>query len=30
MKQVEVRIMGQGYLLGCAEGGENRLRDAVS
>jgi cell division protein ZapA len=29
MKQLEVKIMGQGYLLGCPEGGEQRLRDAV-
>ncbi|MES2185552.1 MAG: cell division protein ZapA [Pseudomonadota bacterium] len=29
MKQLEVQIMGQGYLLGCPEGGEARLRDAV-
>ena len=29
MKQVEVQIMGQGYLLGCPEGGEAQLRDAV-
>ncbi|HPK31203.1 MAG TPA: cell division protein ZapA [Ottowia sp.] len=30
MNQVEVRIMGQGYLLGCPEGGEDRLKDAVA
>ncbi|MBU3740016.1 MAG: cell division protein ZapA [Rhodoferax sp.] len=30
MKQIEVQIMGQGYLLGCPEGGEARLRDAVN
>jgi cell division protein ZapA len=30
MKQVEVQIMGQGYLLGCPEGGEAQLRDAVA
>lgn len=30
MKQVEVRIMGQNYLLGCAEGAEQDLWDAVS
>jgi cell division protein ZapA len=30
MKQLEVQIMGQSYLLGCPEGGEDRLRDAVS
>lgn len=29
MKQVEVQIMGQSYLLGCPEGGEARLLDAV-
>ena len=29
MKQLEVQIMGQGYLLGCPEGGEARLRAAV-
>ena len=29
MKQVEVQIMGQSYLLGCPDGGETRLRDAV-
>ena len=29
MKQVEVQIMGQSYLLGCPEGGESRLLDAV-
>jgi cell division protein ZapA len=29
MKQVEVQIMGQSYLLGCAEGGEQRLLEAV-
>jgi cell division protein ZapA len=29
MKQLEVQIMGQSYLLGCPEGGEERLRDAV-
>ena len=29
MKQVEVQIMGQGYVLGCPEGGENRLASAV-
>ena len=29
MKQLEVKIMGQGYLLGCPDGGEERLRDAV-
>jgi cell division protein ZapA len=30
MKQIEVSIMGQSYLLGCPDGGEERLRDAVS
>lgn len=30
MKQIEVSIMGQSYLLGCPEGGENRLREAVA
>ncbi|MDE2433595.1 MAG: cell division protein ZapA [Burkholderiales bacterium] len=30
MKQIEVSIMGQSYLLGCPEGGEVRLREAVS
>ena len=29
MKQLEVQIMGQGYLLGCPEGGEARLHDAA-
>lgn len=29
MKQVEVRIMGQSYLLGCPEGGEAQLGAAV-
>ena len=29
MKQVEVQIMGQSYLLGCPEGGEQRLLEAV-
>jgi cell division protein ZapA len=29
MKQLEVQIMGQSYLLGCPEGGEQRLLDAV-
>ena len=29
MKQVEVQIMGQSYLLGCPEGGEQQLREAV-
>jgi cell division protein ZapA len=28
-KQVEVQIMGQSYLLGCPEGGEQRLLEAV-
>jgi cell division protein ZapA len=30
MNKVEVRIMGQGYLLSCSEGGEERLQDAVA
>jgi cell division protein ZapA len=30
MKQIEVQIMGQGYVLGCPEGGETRLSEAVS
>lgn len=30
MKQIEVSIMGQSYLLGCPEGGETRLREAVA
>lgn len=30
MKQIEVSIMGQSYRLGCPEGGEERLREAVS
>ena len=29
MKQLEVQIMGQSYLLGCPEGGEATLLDAV-
>ncbi len=29
MKQLEVQIMGQSYLLGCPEGGEAELREAV-
>lgn len=29
MKQLDVQIMGQNYLLGCPEGGETRLLDAV-
>jgi cell division protein ZapA len=29
MNQLEVHIMGQSYLLGCPEGGETRLREAV-
>ena len=28
-KQLEVQIMGQSYLLGCPEGGQARLLDAV-
>ncbi|MCH8179165.1 MAG: cell division protein ZapA [Proteobacteria bacterium] len=30
MQQIEVSIMGQSYRLGCPEGGEARLRDAVA
>jgi cell division protein ZapA len=30
MKQLEVQIMGQSYLLGCPEGGDASLLDAVS
>ncbi len=30
MKQIEVSIMGQSYLLGCPDGGEQQLRHAVS
>jgi cell division protein ZapA len=30
MKQIEVSIMGQSYRLGCPDGGEERLRDAVA
>ena len=30
MKQVEVPILGQGYILGCPEGGEARLGAAVA
>ena len=29
MKQIEVQIMDQSYLLGCPEGGETQLREAV-
>ena len=29
MKQIEVNIMGQTYVLGCPEGGETSLRTAV-
>jgi cell division protein ZapA len=29
MNQLEVQIMGQSYLLGCPDGGEGRLREAV-
>ena len=29
MKQIEVQILGQGYLLGCPEGGESRLDTAM-
>ena len=30
MKQVEVTILGQGYVLGCPDGGAERLRAAVA
>ena len=30
MKHLEVEIMGQSYRLGCPEGGENRLNEAVA
>ncbi|MBT9455007.1 MAG: cell division protein ZapA [Burkholderiaceae bacterium] len=30
MKQMEVTIMGQGYVLGCPEGGEVALQKAVA
>ena len=30
MKQIEVTIMGQSYLLGCPEGGESALLEAVA
>lgn len=30
MKQIEVQIMGQGYLLSCPDGGEAMLLQAVS
>jgi cell division protein ZapA len=29
LKQLDVQIMGQSYLLGCPEGGEQRLLEAV-
>ncbi|WP_019428935.1 cell division protein ZapA [Limnohabitans sp. Rim47] len=29
-KQLDVQIMGQSYILGCPEGGEDRLLSAVS
>ena len=29
MKQLEVQIMGQSYLLGCPDGGEEQLLKAV-
>lgn len=29
MNQIEVQILGQGYLLGCPDGGEARLREAA-
>jgi len=30
VKQIEVTIMGQSYILGCPEGGETSLLEAVS
>lgn len=30
MKQMEVTILGQSYILGCPEGGENSLLSAVA
>lgn len=30
MKQIEVTIMGHSYLLGCPEGGERNLQEAVA
>lgn len=30
MSQIEAQIMGQGYALGCPEGAEERLQNAVS
>lgn len=30
MKQIEVTIMGQSYILGCPDGGETSLLEAVS
>ena len=30
MKQIEVSILGQAYMLGCPEGGEDLLRTAVA
>ena len=30
MNQVEVQIMGQAYVLGCPEGGEQRMAQAVA
>ncbi|WP_326537143.1 cell division protein ZapA [Pseudorhodoferax sp.] len=29
MNQLEVKILGQSYLLGCPDGGEQRMLDAV-
>jgi cell division protein ZapA len=29
MSQIEVKIMGQSYLLGCPEGGETQFKEAV-
>lgn len=30
MKQIEVTILGQGYILGCPDGGEDALHQAVA
>jgi cell division protein ZapA len=30
MKQIEVTIMGQSYILGCPDGGERELLEAVA
>lgn len=29
MKQIEAKILGQSYLLGCPDGGEQRMLEAV-